>query len=156
MPSGVEYGELGESLPAISSLNASFSQASLSAHSSHYLPLPPTERRSISDVRRTFCLFVTFDLLFVSLLWIIELNASLSAHSSHYLPLPPTERRSISDVRRTFCLFVTFDLLFVSLLWIIELNINKSIWLNLEKEVVRYDFRSSFFDILVSRFLEKL
>ncbi|KAB5530595.1 hypothetical protein PHYPO_G00131140 [Pangasianodon hypophthalmus] len=108
MPSGVEYGELGESLPAISSLNASFSQA------------------------------------------------SLSAHSSHYLPLPPTERRSISDVRRTFCLFVTFDLLFVSLLWIIELNINKSIWLNLEKEVVRYDFRSSFFDILllaVFRFL---
>ncbi|KAF4073536.1 hypothetical protein AMELA_G00244310 [Ameiurus melas] len=108
MPSGVEYGELGESLPAISSLNASYSQA------------------------------------------------SLSAHSSHYLPLPPTERRNISDVRRTFCLFVTFDLLFISLLWIIELNVNKSIWLNLEKEVVRYDFRSSFFDIFllaVFRFL---
>ncbi|KAK3532279.1 hypothetical protein QTP86_015649 [Hemibagrus guttatus] len=86
-----------------------------------------------------------------ALLW----QASLS-HSSHYLPLPPTERRSISDVRRTFCLFVTFDLLFVSLLWIIELNVNKSIWLNLEKEVVRYDFRSSFFDIFllaVFRFL---
>lgn len=107
MPSGVEYGELGESLPAISSLNASYSQASLT-------------------------------------------------HSSHYLPLPPSERKSISDVRRTFCLFVTFDLLFISLLWIIELNINKSIWLNLEKEVVRYDFRSSFFDIFllaVFRFL---
>ncbi|MCJ8745973.1 hypothetical protein PDJAM_G00136470, partial [Pangasius djambal] len=87
---------------------------------------------------------------------VLSEQASLSAHSSHYLPLPPTERRSISDVRRTFCLFVTFDLLFISLLWIIELNINKSIWLNLEKEVVRYDFRSSFFDILllaVFRFL---
>ncbi|KAM9493252.1 stAR-related lipid transfer protein 3 [Clarias gariepinus] len=108
MPSGVEYGELGESLPAISSLNTSYSRA------------------------------------------------SLSAHSSHYVPLPPTERRRISDVRRTFCLFVTFDLLFISLLWIIELNINKSIWLNLDKEVVRYDFRSSFFDIFllaVFRFL---
>uniref|UniRef100_A0A8B9KTM5 StAR-related lipid transfer protein 3 n=1 Tax=Astyanax mexicanus TaxID=7994 RepID=A0A8B9KTM5_ASTMX len=108
MPSGVEYGELGESLPAISSLNASYSQT------------------------------------------------SLSMPSSSYLPLPPSERRAISDVRRTFCLFVTFDLLFVSLLWIIELNINKSIWLNLEKEVVRYDFRSSFFDIFllaVFRFL---
>ncbi|XP_053739928.1 STARD3 N-terminal-like protein isoform X2 [Synchiropus splendidus] len=32
------------------------------------------EKKCISDVRRTFCLFVTFDLLFVSLLWIIELN----------------------------------------------------------------------------------
>ncbi|XP_060798312.1 stAR-related lipid transfer protein 3 isoform X2 [Neoarius graeffei] len=82
--------------------------------------------------------------------------ASLSAHSSRYLPLPPTERRNISDVRRTFCLFVTFDLLFVSLLWIIELNIHKSIWLNLEREVVDYNFRSSFFDIFllaVFRFL---
>ncbi|KFV51290.1 StAR-related lipid transfer protein 3, partial [Gavia stellata] len=32
------------------------------------------KRKAISDVRRTFCLFVTFDLLFISLLWIIELN----------------------------------------------------------------------------------
>ncbi|XP_042700709.1 STARD3 N-terminal-like protein isoform X2 [Chrysemys picta bellii] len=32
------------------------------------------EKKGISDVRRTFCLFVTFDLLFVTLLWIIELN----------------------------------------------------------------------------------
>ncbi|XP_076864411.1 stAR-related lipid transfer protein 3 [Brachyhypopomus gauderio] len=101
MPSGVEYGELGESLPAISSLNASYSQT------------------------------------------------SLSGPSPRYLPLPAGERRRISDVRRTFCLFVTFDLLFVSLLWIIELNINKSIWLNLEKEVIRYDFKSSFFDIFL-------
>uniref|UniRef100_A0A2K6M351 MENTAL domain-containing protein n=1 Tax=Rhinopithecus bieti TaxID=61621 RepID=A0A2K6M351_RHIBE len=28
------------------------------------------EKKGISDVRRTFCLFVTFDLLFVTLLWI--------------------------------------------------------------------------------------
>ncbi|XP_051990094.1 STARD3 N-terminal-like protein [Xyrauchen texanus] len=34
------------------------------------------EKKCISDVRRTFCLFVTFDLLFVTLLWIIELNDS--------------------------------------------------------------------------------
>ncbi|XP_048451621.1 STARD3 N-terminal-like protein isoform X2 [Rhincodon typus] len=35
---------------------------------------PYSDRKPISDVRRTFCLFVTFDLLFVGLLWIIELN----------------------------------------------------------------------------------
>uniref|UniRef100_A0A672Z851 StAR-related lipid transfer protein 3 n=1 Tax=Sphaeramia orbicularis TaxID=375764 RepID=A0A672Z851_9TELE len=71
MPGG-EYGELGGSLPAIASLNASYS-TTLSLPSP-YLFLPPTERKAISDVRRTFCLFVTFDLLFISLLWIIELN----------------------------------------------------------------------------------
>ncbi|XP_075683039.1 STARD3 N-terminal-like protein [Rhinoderma darwinii] len=35
-------------------------------------------KKSISDVRRTFCLFATFDFLFVTLLWIIELNANVS------------------------------------------------------------------------------
>nr|XP_046271759.1 stAR-related lipid transfer protein 3 isoform X1 [Scatophagus argus]XP_046271760.1 stAR-related lipid transfer protein 3 isoform X1 [Scatophagus argus] len=79
MPGG-EYGELGGSLPAIASLNASYS-ASMSLPSP-YLFLPPTERRAISDVRRTFCLFVTFDLLFISLLWIIELNISSSIKES--------------------------------------------------------------------------
>ncbi|XP_060788294.1 STARD3 N-terminal-like protein [Neoarius graeffei] len=34
------------------------------------------EKKCISDLRRTFCLFVTFDLLFITLLWIIELNVS--------------------------------------------------------------------------------
>uniref|UniRef100_A0A2K5HL40 MENTAL domain-containing protein n=1 Tax=Colobus angolensis palliatus TaxID=336983 RepID=A0A2K5HL40_COLAP len=34
------------------------------------------ENKGISDVRRTFCLFVTFDLLFVTLLWIMELNVN--------------------------------------------------------------------------------
>uniref|UniRef100_A0A8C2CJD6 StAR-related lipid transfer protein 3 n=1 Tax=Cyprinus carpio TaxID=7962 RepID=A0A8C2CJD6_CYPCA len=75
-------GELGGSLPAISSLNASYSQASLSLPSPYYPPLPPGERRAFSDVRRTFCLFVTFDLLFITLLWIIELNISKSIWTS--------------------------------------------------------------------------
>lgn len=34
------------------------------------------EKKCISDLRRTFCLFVTFDLLFITLLWIIELNVN--------------------------------------------------------------------------------
>ncbi|XP_051894807.1 stAR-related lipid transfer protein 3 [Pristis pectinata] len=62
---------LDQPLPTIASINTSYSQcqAGLAAQC-------PTleERKAISDVRRTFCLFVTFDLLFVSLLWIIELN----------------------------------------------------------------------------------
>uniref|UniRef100_A0A674C8A6 StAR related lipid transfer domain containing 3 n=1 Tax=Salmo trutta TaxID=8032 RepID=A0A674C8A6_SALTR len=73
MPGGVEYGEFGGSLPAIASLNASYS-TTVSLPSPHYLVVPPGEKKVISDVRRTFCLFVTFDLLFISLLWIIELN----------------------------------------------------------------------------------
>ncbi|XP_029014177.1 stAR-related lipid transfer protein 3 [Betta splendens] len=73
MPGG-DYGEFGGSLPAIASLNASYS-TSLSLPSP-YLFSPSAERRAVSDVRRTFCLFVTFDLLFISLLWIIELNIS--------------------------------------------------------------------------------
>lgn len=39
-------------------------------------PYEGREKKGISDVRRTFCLFVTFDLLFITLLWIIELNVS--------------------------------------------------------------------------------
>uniref|UniRef100_A0A671M030 StAR-related lipid transfer protein 3 n=1 Tax=Sinocyclocheilus anshuiensis TaxID=1608454 RepID=A0A671M030_9TELE len=71
--------ELGGSLPAIASLNASYS---LSLPSPYYPPLPPGERKAFSDVRRTFCLFVTFDLLFITLLWIIELNISKSIWTS--------------------------------------------------------------------------
>ncbi|XP_061702372.1 stAR-related lipid transfer protein 3 isoform X1 [Syngnathoides biaculeatus] len=99
MPSA-EYGELGGSLPAIASLNASYS-------------------------------------------------TSLSLPSPYLLLPPPAERKLISDVRRTFCLFVTFDLLFISLLWIIELNLSSTIWDSLEKEVIDYNFRSSFFDIFL-------
>uniref|UniRef100_A0A8C1V4N6 StAR-related lipid transfer (START) domain containing 3 n=1 Tax=Cyprinus carpio TaxID=7962 RepID=A0A8C1V4N6_CYPCA len=79
---GKRWHLLGGSLPAISSLNASYSQASLSLPSPYYPPLPPGERRAFSDVRRTFCLFVTFDLLFITLLWIIELNISKSIWTS--------------------------------------------------------------------------
>ncbi|KAM9393661.1 stAR-related lipid transfer protein 3 isoform 2-T2 [Pholidichthys leucotaenia] len=78
--SGGEYGELGGSLPVIASLNASYS-TSVSVPS-QYLLAPPAERKLISDVRRTFCLFVTFDLLFISLLWIIEMNFSSSIWDS--------------------------------------------------------------------------
>uniref|UniRef100_A0A3Q3XFC9 StAR-related lipid transfer protein 3 n=1 Tax=Mola mola TaxID=94237 RepID=A0A3Q3XFC9_MOLML len=90
---------------------------------------------------------------------IVNLNSSYSTSlslPSPYLFIPPAERKTISDVRRTFCLFVTFDLLFVSLLWIIELNISSSIKAGLEKEVIHYDYRTSFFDIFllaVFRFL---
>ncbi|MEQ2278328.1 StAR- lipid transfer protein 3 [Xenotaenia resolanae] len=97
---GGEYGELGGSLPAIASLNASYSTS---------LTLP-----------------------------------------SPYLLVPPAERKAVSDVRRTFCLFVTFDLLFITLLWIIELNVTGTLLENLEDQVVRYNFKSSFFDIVVS------
>ncbi|NXF95015.1 STAR3 protein, partial [Eubucco bourcierii] len=63
--------ELERSLPAIASISTSLSQ---SQAFSPYCYLSPEKRKAISDVRRTFCLFVTFDLLFISLLWIIELN----------------------------------------------------------------------------------
>ncbi|CAN9503520.1 unnamed protein product [Ophioblennius macclurei] len=59
------------------------------------------------------------------------------------------EKKCISDVRRTFCLFVTFDLLFITLLWIIELNVNGGVQTQLEKEVLHYDYRASFFDIFL-------
>lgn len=59
------------------------------------------------------------------------------------------EKKGISDVRRTFCLFVTFDLLFITLLWIIELNVNGGISASLKREVLEYDYHSSFFDIFI-------
>ncbi|XP_016020213.2 stAR-related lipid transfer protein 3 isoform X3 [Rousettus aegyptiacus] len=64
--------DLERSLPAVASLGSSLSHSQ--SLSSHFLLPPPEKRQTISDVRRTFCLFVTFDLLFISLLWIIELN----------------------------------------------------------------------------------
>ncbi|XP_030151019.1 stAR-related lipid transfer protein 3 isoform X3 [Lynx canadensis] len=70
--SGELARDLERSLPAVASLSSSLSHSQ--GLSSHFLPPPPEKRRAISDVRRTFCLFVTFDLLFISLLWIIELN----------------------------------------------------------------------------------
>ncbi|XP_062993424.1 stAR-related lipid transfer protein 3 [Elgaria multicarinata webbii] len=67
-PSDFQNSDLEQSLPAIAS---SFSHSQ--GFPPHYY-FSPERRRVISDVRRTFCLFVTFDLLFISLLWIIELN----------------------------------------------------------------------------------
>ncbi|XP_066483664.1 stAR-related lipid transfer protein 3 isoform X2 [Tiliqua scincoides] len=66
----LQNSDLEQSLPAIAS-SLSHSQG----FSPHYY-ISPERRRLISDVRRTFCLFVTFDLLFISLLWIIELNSA--------------------------------------------------------------------------------
>lgn len=84
---------------------------------------------------------------------IASLNASYSTSfsiPSPYIFLPPSERRAISDVRRTFLLFVTFDLLFITMLWIIELNLsNNTIWESLDKEVIHYGFKTSFFDIVL-------
>ncbi|XP_053425415.1 stAR-related lipid transfer protein 3 isoform X2 [Nycticebus coucang] len=68
--------DLERSLPAFASLGSSLSHSQ--NLSSRFLPQPPEKRQAISDVRRTFCLFVTFDLLFISLLWIIELNTNTS------------------------------------------------------------------------------
>ncbi|XP_054938534.1 stAR-related lipid transfer protein 3 isoform X2 [Physeter macrocephalus] len=72
--SGEPARDLERSLPAVASLGASLSHSQ--SLSSRFLPPPREKRRAISDVRRTFCLFVTFDLLFISLLWIIELNTN--------------------------------------------------------------------------------
>ncbi|XP_048859140.1 stAR-related lipid transfer protein 3-like isoform X2 [Brienomyrus brachyistius] len=60
MKSGLEYGEWKRSSP----------------FASRSWALGDGGRTAISAVRRTFCLFVTFDLLFISLLWIIELNTT--------------------------------------------------------------------------------
>ncbi|XP_053322979.1 STARD3 N-terminal-like protein [Spea bombifrons] len=74
-----------------------------------------------------------------------ELVARLESYES-------SGKKGISDVRRTFCLFATFDFLFVTLLWIIELNSNGGIMDALQKEVVQYDYYSSFFDIFLLSF----
>ncbi|XP_043956170.1 stAR-related lipid transfer protein 3 isoform X2 [Gambusia affinis] len=87
-----------------------------------------------------------------SLPGIASLNSSYSTSltlPSSYLLLPPLARKAVSDVRRTFCLFVTFDLLFITLLWIIELNVTGPILDNLADQVIRYKFKTSFFDIVL-------
>ena len=68
------------------------------------------EKKGISDVRRTFCLFVTFDLLFVTLLWIIELNVSGFSHDFIKKLFPQTKNNFlifliISISFSEFCLF---------------------------------------------------
>ncbi|XP_044527686.1 stAR-related lipid transfer protein 3 [Gracilinanus agilis] len=86
---------------------------------------------------------------------VASLSTSLPRNRSFsppFFPPLPEKRKAISDVRRTFCLFVTFDLLFISLLWIIELNTNTGIKKNLEKEIINYNFKTSFFDIFILAF----
>lgn len=124
MPSG-DYGELGGDLPVVSTLNSSYS-TSLSLPSP-YLFVPPAAHKTISDVRRTFCLFVTFDLLFISLLWIIELNVGFRLGMRFFC------RRS--QLRVIVVFFY---------------QISNSIKDSLNHEVIHYDYRSSFFDIFVS------
>ncbi|NWR58505.1 STAR3 protein, partial [Bucorvus abyssinicus] len=82
----------------------------------------------------------------------ISTSLSQSQGFSPYCYFSPEKRKAISDVRRTFCLFVTFDLLFISLLWIIELNTKDGIQKNLENEIIKYEFKTSFFDIFVLAF----
>ncbi|XP_062485811.1 stAR-related lipid transfer protein 3 [Pezoporus occidentalis] len=82
----------------------------------------------------------------------ISTSFSQSQGFSPYCYFSLEKRKAISDVRRTFCLFVTFDLLFISLLWIIELNTKDGIQKNLESEIIKYSFKTSFFDIFVLAF----
>ncbi|NWU59812.1 STAR3 protein, partial [Dromas ardeola] len=82
----------------------------------------------------------------------ISTSFSQSQGFSPYCYFSPEKRKAISDVRRTFCLFVTFDLLFISLLWIIELNTKEGIQKNLKNEIIKYNFKTSFFDIFVLAF----
>uniref|UniRef100_A0A3B3HJ82 STARD3 N-terminal like n=1 Tax=Oryzias latipes TaxID=8090 RepID=A0A3B3HJ82_ORYLA len=64
------------------------------------------DKKCISDVRRTFCLFVTFDLLFITMLWIIELNVNGSIETQlekevlHY-----DYHASFFDIFVRFCSF---------------------------------------------------
>uniref|UniRef100_UPI00398E3798 STARD3 N-terminal-like protein isoform X1 n=1 Tax=Pristiophorus japonicus TaxID=55135 RepID=UPI00398E3798 len=80
---GVNRFSPSASLSTAPSINTSHLAARLESYKS-------SNKKTISDVRRTFCLFVTFDLLFVSLLWIIELNVdggiihSLTNEVLHY------------------------------------------------------------------------
>lgn len=122
----------GGSLPAIASLNSSYS-TSLTLPTP-YLLLPPVARKAVSDVRRTFCLFVTFDLLFITLLWIIELNvnACLFIH-----------RFKIQNFNS-----IDFSNRLDSSL--VVLQVTGPILDNLADQVIRYKFKSSFFDIVVS------
>ncbi|XP_045421511.1 STARD3 N-terminal-like protein isoform X2 [Lemur catta] len=134
------------------------------------------EKKGISDVRRTFCLFVTFDLLFVTLLWIIELNqtkpdAQARNEDSSLIDLlicfvffmsyiqskranenKKSQRTStlLSHVMATAITDVCHELrrpeAFQDLrLW----KVNGGIENTLEREVVQYDYYSSYFDIFL-------
>ncbi|RVE61238.1 hypothetical protein OJAV_G00168750 [Oryzias javanicus] len=66
MDSSMDSRLTGKGMGSVSSIVASARLESYEA----------ADKKCISDVRRTFCLFVTFDLLFITMLWIIELNVN--------------------------------------------------------------------------------
>lgn len=68
--------------------------------SGHVESVEIEKKKCISDVRRTFCLFVTFDLLFISLLWIIELNVGLGAVAHFYAAFVHTSESAYSGVTK--------------------------------------------------------
>lgn len=112
-----------------------------------------SENKCISDVRRTFCLFVTFDLLFITLLWIIELNVR---HTSRLLWVHFTcggkefQRWKITALSEHCCpRWRDHELSFLWFVW----QVNGGIQKELKKEVLHYNYHDSFFDIFVSQSL---
>lgn len=100
------------------------------------------EEQCISDVRRTFCLFVTFDLLFITLLWIIELNVR---HISQMLWVYFTLFHVLSEHCCPW--WLDEELPFLFCVW----QVNGGIQKELKEEVLHYNYHYSFFDIFVRR-----
>ncbi|OPJ67380.1 MLN64 N-terminal domain-like protein isoform A [Patagioenas fasciata monilis] len=123
----------------------------------HPLPQSPArERVSAQPEALSPCLSRVVDVLtiWISCLVMVKLEEDHSKQTqdesgARIESYEGREKKGISDVRRTFCLFVTFDLLFITLLWIIELNVKGGIETTLEKEVLQYDYSSSYFDIFL-------
>ncbi|RLV91365.1 hypothetical protein DV515_00014183 [Chloebia gouldiae] len=128
--------DLERSLPAIASISSSFSQSQ--AFSPYFLS--PEKRKAISDVRRTFCLFVTFDLLFISLLWIIELN---------WLPLECQDTLAAKDWPEIHQLLALPAPSQLGPVQSHSLKTKVGIKENLRDEIINYKFNTSFFDIFL-------
>lgn len=114
------------------------------------------ESKCISDVRRTFCLFVTFDLLFITLLWIIELNVRHTLQMFWvYFTCGGKEfqRWRITALSERCCPRWRRDKL--SFLLLVR-QVNGGIQKELEKEVLHYNYHDSFFDIFVSQSLSSV
>ncbi|EMP33827.1 StAR-related lipid transfer protein 3 [Chelonia mydas] len=158
--------DLERSLPAIASMSTSLSQSQ--GFSPRYY-FSPEKRKAISDVRRTFCLFVTFDLLFVSLLWIIELNeqkgddqrcisnSTCSPHRSGliYYDWIPEDISAIifmSCLPRSESALNSLSQSAVQFTPPPRNDTNNGIQKNLEIEIIEYQFKTSFFDIFVLAF----
>ncbi|XP_065667049.1 stAR-related lipid transfer protein 3 isoform X4 [Hydra vulgaris] len=61
-------------------------------------------------------------------------------------------RFKMTPVRRMFCLLVLFDCLMTFLMWVIFLQVDGGFSKNVVKEVVRYQFTSSYFDVVAISF----